>query len=59
MDYRSDDRLDMGYCPLCKRELRGLTSEAKGLCEVHGWVFADFSRPRDMDEEMVEANDDQ
>lgn len=55
-DYRDDDRLDVGYCPTCWRRLSSLTTEAKGFCEVHGWVFAEFNRPGGYDELASEEN---
>ncbi len=42
-DYRDDDRPDRGYCPKCGEPLTGLTRAARGYCEVHGWVFAEWT----------------
>lgn len=51
MDYRDDDQRGEGYCPLCKRRLSDLTTEARGFCELHGWQFAEFTRPKEKEEE--------
>ena len=32
-----------GYCPKCGKPLTALTTAAKGYCEQHGWVFADWT----------------
>ena len=45
MEYRQDDRTDVGYCPKCGHEVSGLTKELKGFCAIHGWVFVNFERP--------------
>lgn len=51
MEYRDDDQRDCGYCPQCKRNLGQLTREGKGFCEIHGWVFADYTRPKEDDDD--------
>jgi hypothetical protein len=35
-----------GYCPKCGTPLTGLTVAARGYCEHHGWVFADWTPVR-------------
>lgn len=42
-DYRDDDRRDCGYCPHCARPLTGVTRAALGHCEIHGWVWAEWT----------------
>jgi hypothetical protein len=51
MEYRDDDLKDEGYCPQCFRNLGQLTKEAKGFCEIHGWVFAEFRRPQEEEDD--------
>lgn len=58
MDHRDDDDRGSGYCPVCKRDLRGLTNEAKGFCEIHGWVFADFQRD-DREDQLAKLADEE
>lgn len=41
-EYRQDDET-RGYCPTCGRELAALDMAARGVCEEHGRVFADWS----------------
>jgi hypothetical protein len=41
-EYRQDDR-DEGYCPVCAKPLTGLTVDARGYCEQHGWQMADWT----------------
>lgn len=41
-NHRDDDLQGPGYCPQCGRMLAGLTTEARGFCEIHGWVFAEW-----------------
>lgn len=45
--HRENDLRDPGYCPKCGRRLAGLTNKAKGFCEEHGWVFAEWTAPRE------------
>ena len=44
-DYRDDDQ-SVGYCPKCGRQLSGLTVEARGYCELHGWQYAEWTKPQ-------------
>lgn len=50
MDYRDDDLTNKGYCPHCGRNLGQLTKDARGWCELHGWVFADYTPPKETKE---------
>ena len=45
-DYRDDDQRDRGYCPKCGEPLTGLTRAARGYCEQHGWVWAEWTKPQ-------------
>lgn len=40
-EYRQDDRNE-GYCPVCANPLSGLTVNARGYCEQHGWQWAEW-----------------
>lgn len=42
-EYRQDDLANVGYCPVCAKPLSGLTVAARGYCEQHGWVWADWT----------------
>lgn len=42
LEYRDDDRTDIGWCPLCSSLLTGLTTGGRGLCEKHGWQDANY-----------------
>lgn len=47
MDYRDDDRQAVGWCPYCYTRLRNISGVAKGYCEFHGLVNAEWSNPED------------
>ena len=40
-DYRDDDVRGVGVCPECKRSI-SVDEGGKGLCEIHGEVFASY-----------------
>jgi hypothetical protein len=40
-EYRQDDE-NVGYCPECGEPLSAMMFDAKGLCEIHGWVYANW-----------------
>ncbi len=48
-EYREDDIVDRGFCPTCRKPLRDISIEGKGYCETHGWVFAEWTQPREID----------
>jgi hypothetical protein len=31
-----------GWCPVCSQPLSSMTTGGKGLCEFHGWQFANY-----------------
>lgn len=43
MDHRDDDVRGRGWCPVCGREVQGVTVAGRGVCEVHGWVWIEFT----------------
>lgn len=43
-EYHQDDVLGHGYCPRCYRAMT-LDTSLHGICEVHGRVPGDFTRP--------------
>lgn len=54
VEYREDDLTDVGYCPKCGQELSALSIGGTGFCSAHGWVFADWTAPKETDEEDEE-----
>ena len=38
-----------GWCPVCNLELHNVGRSGKGLCDQHGWVWAEFSHPGNID----------
>ena len=51
MSHREDDIHDEGYCPKCGRTLADLSIGGSGFCEEHGWVYADWTRPKEREDE--------
>ena len=41
-EYRQDDLTNVGYCPLCGDPLDGLTISGRGVCDLHGWQWAEW-----------------
>ena len=49
-EYRGDDIRDEGFCPKCGAPLSDLLDDGRGFCETHEWVFAEWTRPKEVDE---------
>lgn len=46
-EYRDDDVMDEGYCPICGELLRDVSVSGKGYCEKHQWVFAEWTQRKE------------
>lgn len=44
IEYRDDDIRDTGFCPHCGAHLREVQPSGRAFCEKHGWVFVNFGR---------------
>jgi hypothetical protein len=56
-EYRQDDTNE-GYCPACARPLHGVTKDGRGVCEEHGWTWADWNVSRKEAEHDCEECED-
>jgi hypothetical protein len=54
MDYRDDDILDQGFCPVCGRVAREVYVDGSGWCSEHGKVWLNWEQTRDMPDEEEE-----
>ena len=43
MDYRDDDIIDRGFCPICGQEVRDVMIDGSGLCTDHGRVWLNWT----------------
>lgn len=50
IEYRDDD-VDRGFCPTCGRELTNLMRDGAGHCVEHGYVYAEWKRVEEEEEE--------
>lgn len=41
-EFRQDDRVDYGWCPVCSVLMEGLTTDGHGVCEIHGRQAANY-----------------
>ena len=41
-DYRDDDVRARGWCPYCSALVAQSTTDGRGYCDDHGWVWIEF-----------------